>query len=203
MVTVRLDDQGFTTRLSALSSRLARPAALTNILGRAARNRFVSHFNTKNREEPNRLGGSRTNFWRQVANSVTAPAVSGDGATVTFSVTQDGFAQRLFGGEIHAKRGLYLTIPMVPEAHGRTAATFERETGLDLFFIGANFGGMLAYKLPGGSDFNIRVAYLLKPSVTQKPDPTAMPDIGELQDELVEVAQKAVDQMIQGGNSQA
>lgn len=199
MLTVRLDDQGFSTRISELAGSLRRPSVLTGVLGRTAVSRFKKHFTNKDRNEPNQLGGPRTHFWRQVSDSVTKPEKSGDG-TITFSITQDGYAQRLFGGEIHAKRGLYLTIPVVPEAHGRTAKTFVAETGLTLFFIRTGYGGDLAYRLPGPGA-NIRVAYVLKPSVFQEPDPTAMPDIEQLQEELTEKAEFVVNRELLRGNS--
>ncbi|MFO1461878.1 MAG: hypothetical protein U1G08_21060, partial [Verrucomicrobiota bacterium] len=70
----------------------------------------------------------------------------------------------------------FLTIPVAPEAYGRTARTFEAETGLKLFFlkvgIGAGKSAVLATHRGGG----VQVEYVLRSSVNQAPDPTALPD---------------------------
>jgi hypothetical protein len=92
------------------------------------------------------------------------------------------FAQKLYGGTITPKNADALTIPESPEAYGRTAGTFEAETGLKLFVV--KIGGtkandfenaILAAHENGKSGFTVE--YLLTKSVTQQADADALPDM--------------------------
>ena len=52
------------------------------------RNTLISHFRAKN-ARPNRLGGTRTNFWLAVANSCTAPMVATGGAGLGLAIAKE------------------------------------------------------------------------------------------------------------------
>ncbi len=87
---------------------------------------------------------------------------------------------------------------MSEKAYGRTASTFERETGLKLILIrqGGKKGSgkaMLAAKVGGG----LEVEYLLTKSVTQEPDPTALPDEGFLKEKLLERGQAVLERQLE------
>ncbi|MFO1461257.1 MAG: hypothetical protein U1G08_17875 [Verrucomicrobiota bacterium] len=175
MIAIRYNDHGFGERLPRLLAQLAEPTALLAILGREAGNRLRSHFRQKDRTEPNKLGGQRTHFWRQVTDSVQAPRIAGNKQSVVVSITHPAIAQKVLGGVIRPKRVKFLTIPVAPEAYGRTARTFEAETGLKLFLLKVGTGkksAVLATARGGG----IQVEYLLRSSVKQSPDPAALPD---------------------------
>ena len=73
---------------------------------------------------------------------------------------------KIRGGEIRAKNSKWLTIPMVPEAHGVKAADYANE-----LFINKKKTALLE-QLEDGS---IRAVYALRKSVTQKPTKGAMP----------------------------
>lgn len=81
---------------------------------------------------------------------------------MSVSITHPAFAQKLFGGPIVAKRAKSLTIPVEERAYGRTASTFEHETGLKLFFLktgkSAFANAVLATQEKGG----LTVEYVLK-----------------------------------------
>lgn len=175
MITIAYNDHGFSERLPRLLAQLAEPTALLAILGREAGNRLRSHFRQKDRTEPNKLGGNRTHFWRQVTDSVQAPRIAGNKRSVIVSITHPAIAQKVMGGTIRPKRVKFLTIPVAPEAYGRTARTFEAETGLKLFLLKVGAGKkttVLATARGGG----IQIEYVLRSSVKQSPDPTALPN---------------------------
>ena len=118
------------------------------------------------------------------------------GRTVTISVTDSRFAQKVFGGVIKAKRVKNLAIPLEPEAYGRSPRTFEAETGMALFFLRANGRSFLAH----AQDItDVKVFYLLTPSVNQQPDATALPDHEHLARVVIAAAQAAADQQNQQG----
>lgn len=191
MITIDLNDQAFQTQIQGLAVQLRDPNKLTRVLGREAANQLKAHFRTKDRTNKNSLSARRQHFWRQVGASVQNPRVNGDGSAVIVSINHPAFGQKVRGGTIRPKRAKMLTIPVSEEAYGRTASTFEVETGLKLIFIrtggrGANpfAAAVLATRRSGG----LQVEYVLRASVTQKPDPTALPQRTDLQAAIVKRA---------------
>lgn len=193
MITVTFNDHGFHNRLPVLFAHLRNPSVLMARLGRATANDLKSHFRTKNRT-PNHLGGKRTNFWRQVADSVQNPQVSEGGHTVNVAINHPAIAQKLIGGEIRAKRVSFLTIPVSPEAYGRTTRTFEAETGLKLIFLKVGKGKTGNAVLATARGTGLQIEYVLKKSVNQAADPTALPDMQALSVKLLALADKHVEQ---------
>ena len=193
MMVIRIGYSTLSADLAGLAGFLRRPSALTAALGNELRNRLRGHFRQKNKREPNKLGGTRTNFWDRVGRSVTPkPEVSADGLSVSVSITDPNFAQKLFGGTIRANKGLYLTIPVSRRAHGKTVANLERDEHIKLVFVDRSYGGMLIEvpEKPGGK---VKVDYILKPEVHQEADPTALPDEQQLHEALRERAETYID----------
>lgn len=195
MVTITYGDGGFVQRLESLAGQLQRPAALAPVLGRKAVTVLKKHFREKDKSNANKLSDRRTHFWRAVADSVQAPVVDGSANRITVSVNHTGLAQRYFGGTIRAKRVSLLTIPVSEEAYGRTARTFEQETGSKLIFI--RVGGkaanrfsnaVLATERGGG----LQIEYVLTPSVNQEPDPSALPEQNVMEQEIAATAESFV-----------
>lgn len=191
MITIDMNDQAFTTQIQALAVQLKDPNKLTRALGREAATQLKTHFRTKDKTDKNYLSPRRQHFWRQVAASVQNPKVNSDASAVIVSINHPAFAQKVKGGTIRPKRAKMLTIPASEEAYGRTASTFEDATGLKLIFIrtggkGANpfANAVLATRRGGG----LQVEYVLKASVTQKPDPTALPPRAQMQAAIVKRA---------------
>ena len=87
-VNLTLKADSVTPDLARLASR---SPALKKVMGVAMRNALISHFRLKN-ATPNRLGGTRTNFWLAVANSCSAPVVNGSGVLVRINHPQIGRA---------------------------------------------------------------------------------------------------------------
>jgi hypothetical protein len=130
-------------------------------------------------------GRKVTQWWRstetgwsmQQPNSYTASFVNG---TV-------GLAHKVTGGTIRAKRKKFLTIPVDPKAHGLDAKTFAR-TIAPLF----QARGMLMYVDEQTAD--VKAAYALKKSITQRPWPGALPPEASYLDAFVN---EALDSLIQ------
>ena len=130
-------------------------------------------------------GRKVTQWWRSTEtgwtmkqpNSYTASFVNG---TV-------GLAHKVTGGTIRAKRKKFLTIPVDPKAHGLDAKTFAR-TIAPLF----QAKGMLMYVDEQTAD--VKAAYALKKSITQRPWPGALPPESSYLDAFVN---EALDSLIQ------
>lgn len=172
MTTFVINAAGFQADLQRELEAAKRPVAVLKDMGREAQRQLKAHFLMKERTEPNKLGGTRQHYWLGVRGSVQNPVVEASDTQVRVSITDPTFAQKVFGGRITAKRAKNLTIPETPEAYGRTAATFEAETGLKLFVLKGSMMAGLAAKFPDGQ---LVVEYVLKPWVDQKADPTALP----------------------------
>jgi hypothetical protein len=152
---------------------------------RAAAN-FIRRSMREHNADPVNHFGKRTNFWLQVMRSVQTPTLPVSGTPAVVSINDPRFAQKLYGGPIVAKRAKALTIPVSPEAYGRTASVLEQEKGIKLFAIWQKGGGGLlvqsilkrAGRSSGGQTpvhGGLIVHYLLRKSVYQQPDPKALP----------------------------
>lgn len=164
------------------------PARLQPVAGRAARNVIRTHLLGVNRTRPNALGGPRTNFYASAARG-TQFRVQGD--TVIVSINQVGIALRYFGGTVRPRLRKYLTIPAIPEAHGKRASEFN---GLSFAFERhPRFGVMMPALVQGAASLlgfrrgprgtrarfigerRRRVVFWLVKSATFKADPTVLP----------------------------
>lgn len=198
-------DSAVKAQLDRLAAQLRNPSKLTAALGREGHRILNAHFIRKDQQEPNKLSSRRSHFWRKVAQSLHQPKVSADGGTVILAIGSAVFAQKLKGGTIRAKRSKFLTIPVSEEAAGRTASTFEHETGLKLRFIrtgGRGRNPFSAAVLATSRGTGLQVEYVLKPSVIQRPDPTALPPISELRAALLKKAEAVVARETSNGGAQ-
>lgn len=109
-------------------------------------------------------GRTPTGWWLATASGWAIARATG--RSVTFANAAIGLAHKVTGGTIRAKRKRFLTIPIVPEAHGMTAARYSLKYS-PLFRV----KGVLAEKTEDG----IRPVFALKKSVTHKPWPNALP----------------------------
>ena len=111
-------------------------------------------------------GRARTQWWRSTdtAWAMTQP----NSYTASFTNGTIGLAHKVTGGTIRAKRKKFLTIPIDPRAHGLSAKTFAR-TIAPLFTA----KGMLMFVDEQTAD--VKAAYALKKSITQRPWPGALP----------------------------
>lgn len=177
--------------VQSLAAGLA-PARLNPIVGRAARNTYREHLFGINSQRPNALGGARTNFYAGAARG-THFRVEGDGVIV--SINQVGIGLRYYGGTVKPRTKKYLTIPAIPEAHGKRASEFSGLRFAIVFDQSAGSNGLYRPALVQGAATLIatrrgrdgarrsraigerqhRVVYWLAKQATSKPDPTVLP----------------------------
>ena len=188
MITIVFQRAGFTRDFSQVVGKVKNPSELLAAAGRELGNQLKKWFRAKDISEPNQLSERRSHFWLAVARTVSAPEMITDNS-VAVTINHPAFAQKVFGGIIRAKAAGALTIPVEERAYGRTAATFERETGLKLFLIrtgkGAFQNAVLAVKAGKG----LIVEYVLKKSVFQQRDPNALPVASQLEAAILARAQ--------------
>ncbi len=180
MISLVMKREGFTKDFSALLGRTKNPVGMLKVAGREVANQLKTWFRRKDREEPNKLSDRRSHFWLAVSRTVGNPVQTGPTA-ISVTVAHPAIAQKVFGGTIRAKIASALTIPVEERAYGRTAATFEKETGLKLVLIKNGKGNFRKAVLAAVEDGKLTVEYLLTPSVHQDADPTALPPKSDLE----------------------
>jgi len=111
-------------------------------------------------------GRKKTQWWRKVAYNWSIKNASSVGVTLS-NINTDGFSHKITGGTISAKRAKFLTIPIVPEAHGLSAKTYSK-TIKPLFRV----KNLLVQEEKDGK---IKPIFVLKKSVTQKAWKGALP----------------------------
>lgn len=131
-------------------------------------------------------GRKLTRWWEQTASGWSITKASGN--SVTFENAAIGLAHKVTGGTIRAKRRKFLTIPIVPQAHGLRAKDYSRSIS-PLFRV----KGVLAEK-DESSPTGIRPVYALKKSVKQNPWPNALPPEASYVDAMID---RAVDFLIE------
>lgn len=178
MFTISIQDQGTAPLFARLAALGKQPRELVLPAARDVANLLKRHFR-ENQSLPVKHPGAKRNFWREVLHGVQTPIELNGGKAAVISVNHPAIRQKVYGGKIVAKRVPALTIPVSAEAYeaGRVS-TFEHETGLHLFLLGGSpTSGALAARNPDGS---ISVHFILRKSVTQAPEPRAMPTLAEM-----------------------
>ena len=193
-MTFTINDAGFQIEFSKLIRDAKNPRRLLMGAGRAVNNELRKHFLSKYRNEPNKLSNRRSKFWDQVARSVNKPQME-DSNTISVTIGDPRFAQKLFGGKITARAAKALTIPVEERAYDRTTHTFEQETGLKLFLLrtgkGAFQNAVLAVKDSNAKGFTVE--YVLTKSVNQKADTDALPPKSALEAAILAAGQRSLD----------
>jgi hypothetical protein len=192
MIQILINNAGFTADFGRTIATAKNPRAVLAASGRELATQLKNWFRNKDRTEPNPLSSRRTHFWQAVMRSVSQPQLAGYNS-ISVSITDARFAQKVYGGRITAKLAGALTIPVEERAYGRTAGTFEQETGLKLILIKSGKGSFQKAVLAVKEGKGLTVEYILKPSVMQKPDPTALPPETLLEQAILARAQKALD----------
>lgn len=96
------------------------------------------------------------------------------------------------GGTVKPKRTTYLTIPMIAEARGRSAANYEVFARKNLFTIKGK-KALFEKKEDGG----LRAVYALVKSVTHKPWPGALPPNDLIADAFMDRYRRALFEILQ------
>lgn len=125
-------------------------------------------------------GRSLTGWWLATASGWAVTKATG--GSVTFANGAIGLAHKVTGGTIRAKRRKFLTIPLVPQAHGVSARDYSKRFS-PLFRV----KGVLA-EADENAESGIRPVYALKQSVTHKPWPNALPPEASYVDAMINTA---------------
>ena len=184
---IQIDLRGDAVAGLARLGRGLQPDQVNPIVGRSAQQSYKRHLEGVSRTRPNKLGGRRTHFFEQAAKG-TSWRVVGDHVVV--SIASVGIRQRYFGGTIKPRKK-YLTIPAIPEAHGKRASEFP---GLSFAIVEDPQSKRMRPALVQGARSLLRtrrakgaakvffagaqarrVVFWLVRSVTQAPDPTILP----------------------------
>lgn len=165
----------------ATKMALLQPARLARIVGPAMRESWRDALKAL---PGNRRGWPSTRFWERASRSVRQPEYTGDGVTLT--AEQQGLRQRWLGGTITA-RNKALTIPISPEAYGKTASQVPglflmvTQKGAYLVRNTGDMGGGFAHKARKGvKQRRGTLQFLFKliskgSSITQKGNPAVVP----------------------------
>jgi hypothetical protein len=172
-LSITLTGEGLTAPARALLA--LRPEKLGPVVGIAAHDIVTNRLALLSNSRKNQLGGKSTRFYGRALRATTWKAQGGE---VTVSIAGPlGIRQRFYGGTIKPRPGKkYLTIPVAPEAHGRSAGSFGGE--LEVIFGQGGRPIGLARKAQGKRKFGVML-YRLVRSVTQRPDPTILPKPAE------------------------
>lgn len=115
-----------------------------------------------------------TGWFSNIARKWFLSSADASGAVISNPDEDGSLRHKIRGGTITAKNAGALTIPLVPEAHGRRAADYRSEIG-ELFTI-PNKSALFEAVEGGG----VRAVYALRQSITQDPWPDAIPAGEEL-----------------------
>jgi len=161
------------------------------VMGRSLVTLLRHHFTEMDKTHPNKLGGQRTHFWGKARRSVQQPElIGGDGVKV--AITQQGVAQRYYGGDIEAK-DKPMTIPVHPAAYGHRAREFD-----DLDYIPSKGKALaiLARPNPASPHGIGEVYYVLTMRVHQDPDPSVLPTDAQMQQTALDAGDKYLNHLI-------
>jgi hypothetical protein len=192
-VNVQIDASRAIARLQAAGQAIA-PARLHAVMGRAAFNLIVGHLRSRN-QAPNRLGGRRTNYYSKAAD---ATSMRHDETAATIAVSQVGFRLHYRGGTVVPVNRRALTIPIHAASHGRRASEFP-----GIFRVNPEGGSpdaLLADKPVEGGP--LRFLYVLKKSVTLRPDPSVLPDPADIRRSAVAAVERYLARQIPAGGGQ-
>ena len=171
-VDITIDDKA-TESVSALMAVLSKEnrGDLMRVAGQASlvsMQEYYGDFNAKggwlNKSLPTHGAGRKsTGFGNTITEGWNVAGADASGFTLNNGAPW--LSHKITGGTIRPKSGKFLTIPLVPEAHGVRARDYPGKT----FFAGS----AIMETMPSGES---RPIYALVKSVTQKPVKGALPD---------------------------
>lgn len=182
-MNIEIDMSGFDAALNE-ATKIVAPETLeaaNRESGEYLRDYLASWYDDKGREHwvNNSLpthgpGRMSTGWFSNIARKWFLSSSDASGAIISNPDEDGSLRHKITGGTITAKNARALTIPLVPEAHGRRAADYRSEIG-ELFTI-PNKSAL--FEAVGGG--GVRAVYALCKSVTHDPWPDAIPSGDEL-----------------------
>lgn len=191
--------------LFSLIQGLEKRRPLHAALGKKAEVELRDHFARRD-AEPNSRGWKALHFWGRMRTATSLRDINEDGARVV--VADPAMNQKVYGGTITAKEGKFLAIPARQEAYGKSPRMFD-----DLYFVALSGGrGMLVQtaqtalirfksgkrkgEVKSTEERGGGVFYWLVKSVTQAPDPKALPEPESFRAALLATAQEYIDGLV-------
>lgn len=174
----------FAAARGAVGARQAIHGAAANAVALQVRNWFIARNDQKSKH-------TRSQYWAQVAESISAEADAASGRVV---VRHPGVAWHRYGDTISAKPGKALAIPLRDEVYGVRPSEFFKSRG-DAFVYRRNGKAFLVARQDKGvksGKRTLRILYLLLKSVSKEPDTTVLPEA----EAMSAAANAAVRQMI-------
>lgn len=184
-----------TDTLIAAHAELQRPEALLLPVARQGANLLRRHYRKLEMNAPNKLGGPRQHWWRQVGESVHNPVLVSP-SMASIEITQPGVALRLHGGTVNAKPGKALAVPINRMSYGIWARDWgSQHPDRPLFKIKGPRGVYLAAKAGEGSS-RLLVLYKLLRQVEIPPDSRVLPPAQEFQASLATYAAQRLNTLL-------
>lgn len=208
MLTINITEPAMPEELRRIPELLAHPKPLLAAGGQQLASDLRDHFGERDKQ-PNKMGWPSKHFWAGIRGATALASVSDDSATV--SISDPAINQKVYGGTITPKRGRMLAIPMNADAY---RAGSPRSLQTDFLHIIATRKGVFlvereatkiarrrgkkgGYKPVG--QMGLRFWYHLVPSVTQDPDPNALPDENYLYGSVLYAIRGVLDAEIERG----
>lgn len=187
-LSVNIDEKA-NDELDADIARLTNRRPLVAAIGARGVKELRDHF-LERESEPNARGFPKQHFWARIMRATALASVTESEATVVIS--DPAIHQKIHGGTIRPRETTFLAIPQVPEAVGRSPLVALPRTGSQKA-DGGSKKPTTAKAIPLKKDGVIW--YWLVRSVTQRPDPRALPDEEKFADAIMEEVETHVDRV--------
>lgn len=194
MIRVELGfNDGATPKLEALAAALARPQSLLLPVAREGATLLKRYYHGLNDRKPNRLKGTRTNWWHGVASSVNKPVIR-DRTSATIAITEPGLGLHVSGGTVRPRERKSLAIPIHADSHGVGARDWDkRNPSRRLFKFRSKKGNDLLGVRHGDG---VLPMYVLRKSAEIPADPDALPSAKDFETPLVQYARQRLATLI-------
>jgi len=170
-------------------ARMAALRGLSNmVLMQAGRDvaDYLRRYHTRFRQKwqgPRYMAGPRSNlFWQEIVRGWGEPVISGKKVVITNTFPL--LRGKVEGQDIYPVRAKMLTIPLLPESKGLSAAEFVAEEGTPLFRVGNALCRRIGKKL--------EAVYALSAGVHQPPWPGALPPQEDLKQVFADSVRKQI-----------
>jgi hypothetical protein len=213
MISITFDDTKFQSRFARTIEQAKNPRAILMNAGREVGNQLKTHFQRRDNDNPNKMGGQRSHFWLAVSRSINGSGNVNDcvvsGNMVTISINHPAFAQKVFGGPIDPKEKGALTIPLTPAAYGKTVQDFPGSflihtlKGAFIVKLGENItvSGIISRAKRGefkSQRATLNFLFKLVGHVDQAADPAALPDKTALETAILYRADRVLSRQLSG-----
>ena len=187
---------GITPELNRIIAGFSRPRSILGAGAKAVQKGILAHL-ARLQARGNAKGWPQQFFFSgrltSVAKNVGVTELTDVSATVT--VADPRFVHHISGGEIRAKRGRALSIPLTPQAARLAGKGSLRQSAPWLVMIKSK-SGQAFLAAPTTKNGPLVNWFILKSRVTTSPHPEAAPDEAELAREAKSAMRKAADLLV-------